>query len=75
MQEKEGKKSRAAAVMIKFERTEIYNRWGQKLFDSKENGYYWNGQTNGEKQVPDGTYYYIITTEKEIYTGFLQLLR
>ena len=60
---------------FKFERTEIYNRWGQKLFDSKENGYYWNGQTNGEKQVPDGTYYYIITTEKEIYTGFLQLLR
>lgn len=58
-----------------FLKAEIYNRWGQRLFEAKENGAYWDGRTNAGKQVPDGTYYYIITTEKEVYTGFLQLLK
>ena len=58
-----------------FLKAEIYNRWGQRLFEAKENGAYWDGRTTAGKQVPDGTYYYIITTEKEVYTGFLQLLK
>lgn len=43
---------------------EIYNRWGQKLFETKnynnqEN--YWKGTLNGGTQVaPSGTYFYII---------------
>lgn len=53
---------------------EIYNRWGQKLFESK-NETFWDGRTNTGKEVPSGTYYYIITVEEEVYKGYLQLLR
>lgn len=58
-----------------FLKAEIYNRWGQRLFEAKENGTYWDGRTTAGKQVPDGTYYYIITTKEKVYTGFLQLLK
>ena len=55
-------------------RTEIYNRWGQKLFESS-NDAFWDGRTTTGNKVPEGTYYYIITTEEETYKGYLQLLR
>jgi gliding motility-associated-like protein len=41
---------------------EIYNRWGQVMFNSSnvQNG--WNGGLdNSSSWVPDGTYYYIIS--------------
>lgn len=56
-------------------KTEIYNRWGQKLFESNNNESYWNGRTTAGNEVPEGTYYYIIVTEEETYKGYLQLLR
>lgn len=55
-------------------KTEIYNRWGQKLFESK-NDAFWDGRTTSGSEVPEGTYYYIISTEEETYKGYLQLLR
>jgi len=58
-----------------FEQTEIYNRWGQKLFEAKENGAYWDGRTTAGKKVPEGTYFYIITTKEKVYKGYIQLLR
>lgn len=54
--------------------TEIYNRWGQQIFISK-NDAFWDGRTTSGNEVPEGTYYYIITTEEETYKGYLQLLR
>ncbi|MCO6498780.1 MAG: gliding motility-associated C-terminal domain-containing protein [Vicingus serpentipes] len=55
-------------------KTEVFNRWGQKLFESK-NDAFWDGRTTSGNEVPDGTYYYIIVTEEETYKGYLQLLR
>ncbi len=55
-------------------KTEIYNRWGQQLFTSS-NDAFWDGRTTSGKEVPEGTYYYIIVTEEETYKGYLQLLR
>ena len=60
---------------FKFERTEIYNRWGQKVFESENNRAYWGGRTTSGSLVPEGTYYYLITTKEEVYKGFIQLLR
>lgn len=60
---------------FKYESVIIFNRWGQKLFESNNNESYWDGRTTSGKEVPDGTYYYVITTEKEKYKGFIQLLR
>lgn len=54
--------------------TEIYNRWGQQLFKSN-NDAFWDGRTTTGNEVPDGTYYYIIVTEKETHKGFIQVIR
>ena len=58
-----------------YENMMIFNRWGQKLFESNNNEAYWNGRTTSGSEVPDGTYYYIITTKEETHKGFVQLLR
>jgi gliding motility-associated-like protein len=58
-----------------YEKVEIYNRWGQKLFESNNNEAFWNGRTTSSNEVPEGTYYYIITAKEKTYKGFIQLLR
>lgn len=37
---------------------QVYNRWGQKVFESTKEMEGWDGKWNGQA-VPDGTYYYI----------------
>ncbi|KAB2859208.1 MAG: T9SS type B sorting domain-containing protein, partial [Flavobacteriales bacterium] len=39
---------------------EIFNRWGQKMFDWKHVKGYWDGRTQSGAEAPDGTYFYII---------------
>src|SRR5690606_16916479 len=58
-----------------FEKVEIFNRRGNKVFESVNNDSYWDGRTTSGSEMPHGTYYYIITTKKEKYKGFIQLLR
>ena len=59
-------------------RMQIFNRWGEKLFD-QENVQSWDGKYN-EKQVPHGAYIYILTiqnnvgSKKEIAQGFFQVI-
>jgi gliding motility-associated-like protein len=57
---------------------EIYNRWGELLFQSKGYTQKWNGTYKGE-QLPVGTYYYIINLNNPLfpdaYTGPITILR
>jgi gliding motility-associated-like protein len=55
---------------------EIYNRWGQLVFRSERYLENWDG-TDGEKDLPVGTYYYIIDLGEgvEPVTGPLTLMR
>ena len=41
---------------------EVYSRWGDQLFSSigYDSGSRWDGTTRGGKEVPVGTYYYIL---------------
>lgn len=68
--------SRNDLFMINFPflKTVIYNRWGQRIFESQD-GVYWDGKTVGDIEVPEGVYYYIIETKEKVFKGFLQLLR
>ena len=58
----------------------IYNRWGTKIYETNDSKISWNGRTSAGKEVPEGTYYYIIAitdnagkeTTKE---GFVSLMR
>lgn len=58
-----------------YEKVEIYNRWGNKVFESMKNDSYWDGRTTSGAKMSEGTYYYIIKTKTEKYKGFIQLLR
>lgn len=40
----------------------IYNRWGHRVFESKDPAEGWDGKVHG-KEVSAGTYYYICTAE------------
>ncbi len=55
--------------------TQIYNRWGIKVFETNKQGEFWDGRTRSGNEAVAGTYFYIITAEEEIYKGFLQLIR
>ncbi len=54
----------------------IFNRHGVEVY-SHGAGYtnQWEGQSNGGNMLPDGTYYYHITTHVEQLTGWIQLVR
>lgn len=39
---------------------QVFNRWGQKVFESNNQSYYWNGEF-GEKKCDIGAYGYILT--------------
>lgn len=58
---------------------EIFNRWGTQLFTSENISNSWDGNFEN-KEVPEGTYYFILKVEyanadSEIFNGSLTLLR
>ena len=59
---------------------EIYNRWGQMVFQSENINTRWNGEYRG-KQVPIGTYIYQVKgisvsgNEVMVKDGFVALVR
>lgn len=53
----------------------VYNRWGQKVFESTGTNCNWDGRTNSGKEVPNGTYFYIVTTDNETYTNTILLTK
>ncbi|TDS51241.1 choice-of-anchor J domain-containing protein [Myroides indicus] len=56
------------------ENIKIYNRWGTEVY-SHGGGYttQWHGQNKNGKQLPDGTYYYVIQAHGKTRTGWVQI--
>ena len=54
-------------------RTEIYNRWGQLVFQSIDNGVHWGGihYSSGEF-CPEGVYFYVVDAANYFGTVFQQ---
>ena len=53
----------------------IYNRWGQKLFETQNYLNNWDGRTSTGERVKDGTYYYIIVDPQGVkYTGHVSII-
>jgi len=56
----------------------IFNRYGQQVFEASDlrEDEIWDGNDNG-KQVPKGTYYYILELgpDQEVAKGWIQLIR
>ncbi len=58
----------------------IFNRWGEKIFESFQNNLLWDGYDTSGMQVSDGTYYYIFTAldyydQPISQKGFITLVR
>ena len=60
----------------------IYNRWGEKVFESSDYKAEWNGNNTHGKEMPDGVYYWIATYQSRCSNdaptttkGFVNLLR
>lgn len=58
---------------------QIFNRWGELLFQSQTGNYQskpWDGTFNGDK-LPVGSYYYIVSknpTDNEKWNGTVSIL-
>lgn len=59
----------------KITNTTIYNRWGNLVFNTENQNYWWDGKTTSGEPCMDGTYFYIIQTKEKTYKGFIQLIR
>lgn len=56
---------------------QVYNRWGNLLYQSKGSYTPWNGQANG-KDLPAEVYYYVIVLsnqDENKYTGTITIIR
>ena len=55
----------------------IFNRYGLKVYSKANYKKEWYGETDGGKQLPDGTYYYVIelNSNPEVKTGWVYINR
>ena len=55
---------------------EVFNRYGQRIFQSKGYNVPWDGTVDG-RQVPMGTYYYIVNPKngRKILSGYVDVIR
>jgi hypothetical protein len=58
----------------------VYNRWGEKLFESDDQKRGWNGKTPNGIDCPDGTYFWqlyvkMTSGKNEYHSGTVNLLR
>jgi gliding motility-associated-like protein len=61
---------------LNVERLQIFNRWGMVVYEQKNYTDQWEGRSNDGKELPDGTYYYIIEQRSgKTFTGWVYLIR
>jgi flagellar hook assembly protein FlgD len=58
----------------------VFNRWGEKIFQSLPNQYYWDGTDSKGEPAMEGQYIYIVTGVKNTrnminHSGTVYLLR
>jgi gliding motility-associated-like protein len=63
--------------LLDVKKLSIFNRYGMKVYSQLNYTKQWKGQSDSGKELPDGTYYYVIefnTNEKEV-TGWIYINR
>lgn len=70
---------KVSSINVNKFKIQIFNRWGELLFESDDKNFEWDGTYNGEI-VPDGTYvwklfYRSVNEDEETITGHITILR
>lgn len=52
---------------------QIYNRWGQLLFENDDRYVFWDGTTPDSEEAPSGAYFYVITYLECLTAEFVEL--
>jgi gliding motility-associated-like protein len=61
---------------LKVQKLSIYNRYGMQVYNKGNYTNQWYGQTNDNKELPTGTYYYVIEPENgKSKTGWIYINR
>jgi len=58
-------------------RLQVFNRWGNKVYETRSYKNQWKG-TWKNRDLPDGTYYYILELNDEknrVFNGYLEIYR
>ena len=57
----------------------IYNRWGNMVYEKVGYENDWSGTFNGNRDLPDGTYYYVLELndpdDQRVFQGYLEIFR
>ncbi len=56
----------------------LYNRWGNKIYEKIGYQNDWQGTWGGDKDLPDGTYFYVLELndeDKRKFSGYFELFR
>jgi len=57
----------------------IYNRWGNLVYQTIGYQNNWEGTFNGKRELPDGTYFYILelndAQDERVFQGYLEIYR
>ena len=59
-------------------RLQIFNRWGERVFNIIGYKNNWSGTWKGNRELPDGAYFYCLELnddEKRVFQGFLEIHR
>lgn len=64
---------------------QVFNRWGQKVFETNDPNLQWDGKNPNGEVLPSGTYYYTcqvferrvdgVVPSRELLTGWIELLQ
>ncbi|WP_343604566.1 gliding motility-associated C-terminal domain-containing protein [Fluviicola sp.] len=54
---------------------EIFNRWGNKVFQFVQGDKGWNGKDKSGNELTEGEYFYRVFSENKEKTGFIQLVK
>ncbi len=60
---------------FKYENVQVLNRWGEIIYSENYGAIPWDGRNSDGEEVPEGIYFYIIKTEKDLLRGTISLFR